>query len=161
MRLVGPSTGAGGGLLLGRRTYEHFFAVWPARADDGNPFSDVLNRTTKYVVSRRLEEPLPWENSVLLREPVRPERDVAVLGSGELVQSLLARGLVDRMLLTIHPLVLGQGRRLFPDGGVPATLELVETEATPKGVIYAQYRRAALNRLRPRSPRAILGPRTP
>jgi dihydrofolate reductase len=140
MRLVGPATGAGGGLLLGRRTYEHFFSVWPKRPD--NPFTSVLNAATKYVVSRTLEEPLPWENSVLLREPPRPQPDVTVLGSGELVQALLERDLVDRFLLTIYPLVLGTGRRLFVDGGVPATLKLVESEATPKGVVYAQYLRA-------------------
>jgi dihydrofolate reductase len=142
MRLVGPGSSGGGGLLLGRRTYEHFFSVWPARAGDGNPFSDVLNRTTKYVVSSTLTDPLPWENSVLMSEPAAPEIDVTVLGSGVLVQSLLARDLVDRLLLAIYPLVLGQGRRLFPDGGVPASLSLVESEPTPKGVICAQYRRA-------------------
>jgi dihydrofolate reductase len=142
MRLVGPQTGAGGGLLLGRRTYEHFFSVWPKRAGDGNPFSEILNRTTKYVVSRTHAEPLAWENSVLMREPARPEPDVTVLGSGELVQSLLVRDMVDRLLLTFHPLVLGQGRRLFPDGGAPVTLKLVESDATPKGVVYAQYVRA-------------------
>ncbi len=141
MRRVGPSTGAGGGLLLGRRTYEHFFSVWPKRTD-GNPFTDILNRTTKYVVSSTLGEPLPWENSVLLHEPAAPEQDVVVLGSGVLVQSLLARGLVDRFLLTIYPLVLGAGRRLFPDGGAPATLKLVDSEATTKGVVFAEYARA-------------------
>jgi dihydrofolate reductase len=141
MRLVGPTTGAGGGLLLGRRTYEHFYSVWPSRTD-GNPFTPILNAATKYVVSGSLSEPLPWENSVLMREPAAPELDVTVLGSGVLVQSLLARGLVDRMLLTIFPLVLGSGRRLFVDGGAPASLRLVESEATPKGVVYAQYVRA-------------------
>jgi dihydrofolate reductase len=142
LRLVGPGTGgAGGGLMLGRRTYEHFFSVWPARAGDGNPFSEILNRTTKYVVSSTLAEPLPWESSVLLRAVERPPVDVTVLGSGVLVQSLLAAGLVDRMLLAIYPVVLGSGRRLFAD--TPADLELVESEATSKGVIYAQYRRRA------------------
>ena len=141
MRLVGPPTGAGGGLMLGRRTYEHFFSVWPKRTD-GNPFTPILNAATKYVVSGTLREPLPWENSVLMREPAAPEMDVAVLGSGELVQSLLARDLVDRFLLTIYPIVLGTGRRLFVDGGVPASLRLVESEATAKGVVYAQYVRA-------------------
>jgi dihydrofolate reductase len=141
MRRMGPATGAGGGLLLGRRTYEHFFSVWPKRTD-GNPFTPVLNAATKYVVSGTLSEPLPWENSVLLREPQAPPDDVVVLGSGELVQGLLARGLVDRLLLAIHPLVVGSGRRLFPDGGAPATLRLVDSEVTTKGVVFAEYARA-------------------
>jgi dihydrofolate reductase len=138
---------SGGGLLLGRRTYEHFFKVWPARKD--NPFTEVLDRTRKYVASTTLDEPLPWQNSTLLRrdavEAVRhlknePGNDLIVLGSGELVQSLAAAALVDEYRLAIHPLVLGSGRRLFPEQGAKAKLELVDTKTTVKGVIVATYR---------------------
>src|SRR6478735_6294869 len=81
-----------GGLLLGRRTYLDFYGVWPGRTD--NPYSDVLNRSTKYIASRTLEDPLPWENSVLLEgdageavAALKPtlEKNLTVLGSGELV----------------------------------------------------------------------------
>src|SRR5919108_4852934 len=111
----------GGALLFGRRTYEDFYKVWPNRKD-GNPFTDVLNRTKKYVASRTLTEPLPWVNSVLLSGDAVDAvselkrgggEDLGVLGSGQLVQSLMRRNLIDEYLLLIHPLVLGTGRRLF------------------------------------------------
>jgi dihydrofolate reductase len=113
-----------GALLFGRRTYEDFFRVWPSRK--GNPFTDVLTAMKKYVASRTLEEPLPWSNSVLLKgeavESVaklkeQDGNDLVILGSGELVQSLMRGHLIDQYLLTIYPLVLGSGRRLFSDGG--------------------------------------------
>jgi dihydrofolate reductase len=139
------STGA---LLFGRRTYEDFYKVWPNRKD-GNPFTDVLNRTKKYVASRTLTEPLPWVNSALLPGDAvdavaelkrRGDEDLGILGSGELVKSLMRRNLIDEYLLLIHPLVLGTGRRLFGDAEV--SLELVECVPTTKGVLIATYRPA-------------------
>ena len=148
-RMARPASA--GGLLLGRRTYEDFFAVWPKRTD-GNPYTDRLNRSQKYVASRTLKEPLPWENSVLLggdaTESVarlkkeQPEKDLCVLGSLKLVQSLMRAGLVDEYVLMITPLVLGTGLRLFPDGGAFSKLRLVETITSTKGVIMATYRPA-------------------
>jgi dihydrofolate reductase len=141
--------GAPGGLLLGRRTYEQFYGVWPSRTD--NPISDVLNATTKYVASRTLEEPLPWANSVLIdgdaAEAVTRLKDdlagdLTILGSGELIGSLMAADLIDEYLLMIHPLVLGTGRRLFPGGGVSASLRLTDSVATTAGVVIATYARA-------------------
>jgi dihydrofolate reductase len=135
-----------GALLLGRRTYEDFYAVWPNRTD--NPFTAVLNNTQKYVASTTLEEPLSWSNSTLLKgdaaEAVarlkeEPGKDLVVLGSGELVQSLMRRNLVDEYVLLIHPLVLGSGRRLFTDGGAFAALRLVDTKTTTTGVVIATY----------------------
>ncbi len=137
-----------GAMLFGRRTYEQFFRVWP-NAPQPNPFTDYLNRAQKYVASRTLAEPLPWENSTLLKgdaadaaADLKRTTDLVVIGSGELIQSLMRRSLVDRLVLLIHPLVLGTGLRLFPDGGAPAELELVGSTVTTTGVIIATYERA-------------------
>jgi dihydrofolate reductase len=139
-----------GALLLGRMTYEAFYAYWPHQTD--NPYTEVLNNSQKYVASRTLSEPLPWMNSTLLEGDAadavaklreQPGPDMVVLGSGDLLQSLMARDLVDEYLLLIHPLVLGSGRRLFPDGGPSAGLRLVDTVTTTKGVVIARYQSAA------------------
>jgi dihydrofolate reductase len=137
-----------GGLLLGRRTYEDFYGFWPNQPD--NPFTGILEATPKYVASRTLREPLPWQNSTLLDgdavDAVRAlkdqlDRDLVILGSGELVRSLMGSGLVDEFALLIHPLVLGSGRRLFEDDGSLVELELSETRTTSTGVVLARYRR--------------------
>jgi dihydrofolate reductase len=144
--VMGERMAQGGALLLGRRTYEDFAGFWPNQKH--NPFTDVLNKAQKYVASTTLEEPLPWSNSTLLQgeaaEDVaklkeQPGEDLVVLGSGELVQSLMRRNLVDEYVLTIHPLVLGSGRRLFTDGGAFAALRLVDTKTTTTGVVIATY----------------------
>jgi dihydrofolate reductase len=137
----------GGALLLGRRTYEHFASVWPDQPAD-NPFTEVINKRQKYVASTTLREPLSWSNSTLLAGDAldsvaelkaQPGKDLVVLGSGELTQSLMQRNLVDEYVLTIHPLVLGSGRRLFTDGGAVAALRLVDTVTTTTGVVIATY----------------------
>jgi dihydrofolate reductase len=135
-----------GRLLFGRRTYEDLFGYWPNQTD--NPYTEVLDAREKLVASSALTEPLPWRNSALLRgdaaEAVaelrrQPGGDLAVIGSGELVRSLAARGLVDEYVLMIHPLVLGTGRRLF-DGGLPPTpLRLTDSVTTTTGVVIARY----------------------
>ncbi|HEV7174492.1 MAG TPA: dihydrofolate reductase family protein [Solirubrobacteraceae bacterium] len=133
--------------LFGRRTYEDFYAVWPNRP--GNPFSEALTNTPKYVASRSLAEPLPWENSILLTgdaaeqvAKIKQQRDgtLTVFGSGELTGALIAADLVDEFLLIVHPLVLGNGRRLF-GAGPYAELELIDAVATDAGVVIAAYRR--------------------
>ena len=135
------SSGGSGALLFGRRTYEDFFSVWPNQTD--NPFTPVLNAATKYVASRTLEEPLPWENSRLLEgdavdavtesaAAARRRRDPG--GAGSSVRPLLPDGLIDEFVLLIHPLVLGTGR-LFPDEGSESPLQLVESAATPTALI--------------------------
>ena len=135
------------GFLFGRRTYEDFASVWPTMPAD-NPFAAVLNDRPKYVASTTLREPLPWANSTLLEGDLgeavtllkeREEKDIVVLGSGELVRSLMERDLVDRYVLWIHPLVLGSGRRLFIDGVAPASLRLLDTTTTTTGVVIATY----------------------
>ena len=136
----------GGSLLLGRRTYQDFHAVWPKRKD--NPFTDVLNRIHKLVASRTLTAPLPWSNSTLLEgdavEAVaklkeQPGKDIVVLGSGALIQSLMWHKLVDQYVLIIHPLVLGSGRRLFADQASFTRLRLVDSKTTTTGVLIATY----------------------
>jgi dihydrofolate reductase len=137
----------GGDLLLGRRTYEDFASVWPHMPEE-NPFTAVMNNFRKHVASTTLEEPLSWNNSTLLEGDAadavaklkeQPGNDLVILGSGELVQSLMQRNLIDRYVLLIHPLVLGSGRRLFPDGGAPVPLQLVDTKTTTTGVVIATY----------------------
>jgi dihydrofolate reductase len=139
-----------GAQLFGRRTYEDLYAVW-SKQTDGNPYTKMLNNTQKYVVSTTLKEPLPWVNSTLIKGNVAQKiaklkaeqpKDFMVMGSGELIQTLMKHDLVDLYVLLIHPLVLGKGRKLFPDGGTLATLQLVESKPTPKGVVAATYKPA-------------------
>jgi len=152
-QVMGNAMGAGmartRALLLGRRTYQDFAAVWPKRKD--NPFTEVLNNTQKYVASRTLTEPLPWRNSTLLggdaAEAVaglreEPGGDIVVLGSGDLAQSLIRHNLVDEYTLLIHPLVLGSGRRLFTEGIAVSALRLTASVTTTTGVVIATYQPA-------------------
>ncbi|MFE4457864.1 dihydrofolate reductase family protein [Nocardia tengchongensis] len=147
-RVVGARMAAfGGGLLFGRRTYEDFYGVWPQRTD--NPFTEVLDRTEKFVASYTLAEPLPWQHSILLSGDAvsavgklqleRPELDLVVLGSGDLLRSLMPAGMIDEYLLQIHPLTLGTGQRLF-DGVDLGALRLTESVTTTTGVVIATYR---------------------
>jgi dihydrofolate reductase len=137
-------------LLLGRRTYENFYSYWPNQPEP-NPFTEVLNNTRKYVASTTLSEPLPWMNSTLLAGDAadavaklkeQPGQDIGILGSGELVQSLMQHALIDEYKLLIHPLVLGSGRRLFPDGSAFAKLRLTGSVTTTTGVVIATYQPA-------------------
>src|SRR5436305_9201317 len=146
MEATGNNFASAGALLFGRRTYENFYAVWPKQTN--SPYTEFLNTIPKYVASTTLSEPLPWSNSTLLKgdaaEAVarlkqEPGKDFVVMGSGVLVQSLMRRNLVDEYVLLIHPLILGSGRRLFPDGGAFAALRLVATSTTPTGVVIATY----------------------
>jgi dihydrofolate reductase len=148
-RVMGEGMAQAGALLLGRRTYEDFASVWPNRTD--NPFTEVLDATQKYVASTTLAEPLPWKNSTLLKGDAadavadlkqQPGPDLTILGSGELIQSLRHRNLIDEYVLLIHPLVLGSGRRLFPDGSPPADLRLAGSVTTTTGVMIATYQPA-------------------
>ena len=145
---MGQRMAGTGALLFGRRTYEDFYGVWPNRGD--NPYTAVLNAAQKYVASTTLREPLPWVNSTLLEGDAadavatlkaQPGKDLVIMGSGVLIQSLMRRNLIDRFVLTIHPLVFGSGRRLFSDNGAFAALRLVDAKTTTKGVVIAVYER--------------------
>ncbi len=148
-REMGAGMSKPGDMLFGHRTWKDFATVW-GRATDGNPFSTHLNATTKYVASRTVQDVDGWQNSILLRgEAVETVaelkaasgKDLAIVGSGSLVRSLHAAGLIDNYTLLIHPLTLGSGRRLF-EGPAPLTaLELTGSVTTTKGVIIARYTR--------------------
>jgi dihydrofolate reductase len=144
---MGKRMATAGALLLGRRTYEDFAAFWPKQ--EGNPYTAVLNESQKYVASRTLTEPLPWMNSTLLKGDAadavarlkeEPGKDLVILGSGELIRSLMGRGLIAEYVLMIHPLILGSGRRLFGEGGAATPLRLIDSATTPAGVVIATYR---------------------
>jgi dihydrofolate reductase len=133
-------------LLLGRKTYEIFAGYWPT-APEEIPFTALLNRVPKYVASRTLTEPLSWAGSTLLTGDLvealtalkaRRER-VHVIGSLDLVQSLLRSGLVDTLHLWLYPLLLGTGKRVFGDGTMPTALQLTESQAYPGGAIHLTY----------------------
>ncbi|MEV0154151.1 dihydrofolate reductase family protein [Micromonospora sp. NPDC050686] len=136
-------------LLLGRKTYEIFAAYWP-QAPAEMPFTGLLNRVPKYVASHTLAEPLGWAGSTLvtgdLAEGVAGLRDrhdeLHVIGSLDLVQSLLRHGLVDRLNLWVYPVVLGSGKRLFAEGTVPAALRLTESVTHANGTLQLTYEAA-------------------
>jgi dihydrofolate reductase len=137
-------------LLAGRTTYVRFADYWPKQ--EPNPFTESLNRVQKYVASTTLTEPLPWQNSTLLKGDAADavarlreelEENLVVFGSGVLVRSLMAGNLVDEFVLLIHPLVLGSGRRLFSDSGTSlSAFRLVDSATTGTGVIIASYQPA-------------------
>lgn len=135
--------------LFGRKTYENFAAYWPT-APREIPFTDHLNNTAKFVVSKTLEDP-KWNNTTVIDgdvvEQVRnlkeqPGENIAVLGSGELVQTLIENDLVDEYFLTIYPLMLGGGKRLFRDHGQLRRLQLVDSKTTSTGGVVLTYRSA-------------------
>ena len=137
-----------GGLLLGRRTYDIFNAHWPHQPAD-DPIAPLLNAMPKHVVSSTLSEPLSWENSHLISGDVPARlarlregdgRDLRVIGSGDLVQTLVKHDLVDAYELMVHPLVLGTGKRLFrEEPATPIRLRLVESRPTTTGVLLLTY----------------------
>ena len=135
-------------LLLGRKTYEIFAAYWPRQPAE-NPIAARLNGAPKYVASRTLDT-VGWTNSTLLQGDVAEAvarvtaqfGRVDVIGSGNLVQTLLRNDLVDRLNLWMFPVLLGSGKRLFAEGTVPAALRLTESATFPKGSVYLIYERA-------------------
>jgi len=142
---------AAGGFLLGRRTYEIFAAYWPNQPA-ADPLAGTMNAMPKFVASTTLTEPLAWQHSTLIRGDVPGEiaklkdqagKDVQVIGSGELVQTLLAHDLADEYRRMIHPIVLGKGKRLFREAASPTRFRLVDSMPTGTGVLILTYARAA------------------
>ena len=136
-------------LLLGRKTYEIFASYWPT-APEEIPFTGLLNGVPKYVASRTLSDPLAWQGSTLVAgdftESITTLKErhaeVHVIGSLDLVQSLLRLSLVDRLNLWQYPLLLGSGKRLFADGTVPTALRLTESVTYPSGTLHLTYETA-------------------
>jgi dihydrofolate reductase len=145
---MGERMAAGGGLagwLFGRWTYEALLSYWNQQPQ--SPFGPLLNNAPKYVASTRLTEPLSWPNSTLLHGEVAAAVGalkaecagvLAIMGSGELIGSLMAADLIDEYLLMIHPVVLGSGRRLFPES-LDVSLRLTSCQATDSGVVIVTY----------------------
>ena len=137
-----------GGFLLGRRTYEIFAAYWPNAPEEEQVIAEPLNSKPKYVASRTLTEPLEWQGSALLGDDLAAAvtalkdedgGDLHVIGSTELVQSLLEHGLVDELRLMIDPVLLGGGKRFLRDDGALRSLRLVDGQLTDRGAILATY----------------------
>jgi dihydrofolate reductase len=136
--------------LLGRRTYDIFAAYWPNAPDPDEIVADRLNTLPKFVASRTLKDPVWTPTTVLdgdvvtaVRElKARPGRELQVHGSGRLVRFLLEHDLVDRLNLLVFPVIVGAGRRLFPEHGLATGLALDETRTTPNGVTISVYRTA-------------------
>ncbi len=148
-QVIVESTLGADALLLGRKTYEIFAAHWPLVGDD-DPIANKLNGMPKYVASRTLKE-VTWNNSTLLEGDLadavaklknQPGGEIQVHGSGDLIQTLIEHDLVDEYRLWIFPLVLGDGKRLFAGGAVPAALKLVDTKTSSTGVAIHTYERA-------------------
>ena len=147
---IGAIMGSSKAILLGRRTYEEFAPAWSARTAAEDPGAPFMNETAKYVVSGSLTE-ADWNNSTVVGAysagAIRSLKDeidgsIYVSGSGTLVRAMLADGLVDDLHLFVFPLTLGDGRRLFPDGGLKAKLRLAGTNAYDSGVVHLHYQPA-------------------
>jgi dihydrofolate reductase len=134
--------------LFGRRTYDLFSGYWGAMTDPANPIAGPLNANPKYVASNTLTE-ASWDGTTVLSGDLvaaikelkaKHDGELQVHGSGTLVQWLLANDLVDRVELLVYPVVVGQGKRLFPENGPDLALDLVESQSFPKGIILHTYR---------------------
>jgi dihydrofolate reductase len=136
-------------LLLGRKTYDIFADYWPTASAE-IPFTALLNDMTKYVASRTLSGPLAWAGSTLVADDLAEgvaalkasHDEIQVIGSLDLVQSLLRFGLVDRLHLWLYPLLLGSGKQVFADGTVPTALRLTESVTYPSGTLHLVYETA-------------------
>lgn len=135
--------------LLGRKTFDIFASYWPHHAD----FWPGINEGTKYVLSQTMEKSdaiaIGWKNTVFLKSLADIEKlknsegaDIQVWGSSKLIQLLLKHDLVDELRLKIYPLILGEGKKLFENGAIPAAFTLTESQVTSKGVIITNYKRA-------------------
>ncbi|MFF1696251.1 dihydrofolate reductase family protein [Streptomyces sp. NPDC058257] len=144
-RLAGTWLGRADAFLFGRRTYLNFARDWPKMTE--HPSAEILNGLPKYVASHSLTT-AEWDPTTILSGDIpaqvaelkrQPGREVQIHGSGRLAQSLLAAGLIDELRLAIAPVIVGEGRRLLPDGGAPVGLRLLSNETTPGGLAIQVY----------------------
>jgi dihydrofolate reductase len=150
--VIGEGMATAEALLFGRRTWQGMAAAWPERA--GDPYADQMNAMKKYVVSRTLtQDDLTWNNTTLL-SPSNAIADIAALraqdggdiqmwGSASLVTTLLAEGLVDELVLMVEPILLGGGKRIFPEDGTARPLQLVKCVTATTGVQVCTYHPAS------------------
>ena len=152
MNWVVENVRGAGGYLLGRGTYEIFAAHWPNAPQEQQVLAEPLNALPKYVASTTLDEPLGWQNSRLLRGDIGASvralkaeegKDLHIIGSPGLVQTLTVLGLVDELQLMIDPVVAGGGKRLFRSDGALRLLRLASSEVTSTGAIIATYAAAS------------------
>jgi dihydrofolate reductase len=143
--VVASQMAAADTMLLGRRTYEEFAAYWADKS--GEEFADQINNTPKLVASTTLES-VEWRNSSLIKGNVadeltrlkqEPRKDISITGSATLVRSLLREKVLDELRLLVHPIVVGNGKRLFPDGPDRTPLKLVDSRTLSTGVLYLTY----------------------
>jgi dihydrofolate reductase len=134
-------------LLLGRVGFQEFAQFWPQQPSDGD-IADYMNNTRKYVVSNTIDSVDEWQNSTLISGDVmtelrklkeQPGKSIGMSGSGTLVRSLLGERLLDELRLLVHPIVVGKGKKLFPDGTPQQGLQLAESQNLPNGVLYLTY----------------------
>jgi dihydrofolate reductase len=146
-RIMGEQMGQPFDLLLGRKTYEIFASYWPKQS---GAYGDPINKATKYVVSGGTVS-TDWKETIQISgdavariKKLKQEGGpmLQVHGSSKLIQTLLANDLIDELWLKVFPLSLGKGKRLFGEGTVPAAFKLIESKASPNGVIFANYKRA-------------------
>jgi dihydrofolate reductase len=135
--------------LLGRVTYELFAAVWPAFTDENDQIAHVLNSRPKYVASTTLTDPA-WQGTRLLSADVAGEvtelkaqrgNRIALIGSSQLAHYLIRHDLIDEYELYVHPVLLGRGKRLFPDDGPASNLRVVDSRTADSGLIILTYER--------------------
>ncbi|MFL5760720.1 MAG: dihydrofolate reductase family protein [Thermomicrobiales bacterium] len=147
---VGSQMAEADTMLLGRVTYQEFARYWPQQSSDEPP-ADYMNNTPKVVVSNTLDSVDDWQNSSLIKGNVveeitklkqQPGKNIGVTGSGTLVRSLLENNLLDELRLLVHPIVVGSGKRLFPDGTPQKGLKLADSKTFNTGVLYLTYQPA-------------------
>ena len=148
MKWVVDNLNEAGGFVLGRRTYELFAGHWPTASEEEQLMAQPLNSKPKFVATKTLTAPLDWENSTVLHGDVAKAvaalkeedgGDLLVIGSAELVNTLVDHDLVDEYRVMIDPLVVGGGKRLFPEDGALSELKLLDSKATETGAILATY----------------------
>lgn len=147
-RYVAQSFYAADAFLFGRLTYEIFAAYWPTVTDAGNDIAQALNTRPKYVASTSLADPA-WAGTTVLGADIaaevaklkaQPGRELLVVGSAELAQTLMAHDLVDEYRLMVHPIVLGGGKKLFREGTAAKTMHLIDVRASTSGLVLLSYR---------------------
>jgi dihydrofolate reductase len=145
---IGAQFAASDAMLLGRRTYEEFAAVWPQRTSaEFGPVADAMNNTPKYVASTTLDK-VEWQNSTLIKGNMveeltklkqQPGKNITISGSATLVRSLLRNDLLDELMLFVCPIIVGTGKRLFEGGDTQLALKLMDSKAFSTGVLSLAY----------------------